>query len=96
MTGTDIRRIRPWMQWNIGGGEWFADKNVRYGNPSRSGITVGSRLPKRVDGRLMLGEGSNTHPNLVGEFDAVRVSKGVLDPSQFLGRVPKGLMILFR
>ena len=71
-------------------------KNVRYGNPSRSGVTVGSRLPKRVDGRLMLGEGSSPHPNLIGEFDAVRVSKGVLDPSQFLGRVRIGAVITIR
>ncbi len=75
----------------------FCDyKNVLYGNPSRSGYTLGARLPKRVDGRLMLGEGSNTHPNLVAKFDAVRVSKGVLDPSQFLGRVHPGCMILIR
>ena len=71
-------------------------KNVSYGNPSRSGVTVGSRLPMRVDGRLMLGEGSKDHPNLVGEFDAVRVSKGVLDPSQFLGRVRRGFVMIFR
>ena len=33
------------------------------------------------------------HVYTVGEFDAVRVSKGVLDPSKFLGRVPKGLVL---
>ena len=44
----------------------------------------------------MLGEGSSTHPNLVGEFDAVRVSKGVLDPSQFLGRVTNGFTLIIR
>ena len=71
-------------------------KNVRYGNPSRSGFTLGARLPKRADGRLMLGEGSSTHPNIVGEFDAVRVSKGVLDPSQFMQRAKEGLMIFVR
>jgi hypothetical protein len=49
-----------------------------------------------VDGRLMLGEGTDDHPNIVGEFDAVRVSKGVLDPSQFLGRVRIGAVITIR
>ena len=71
-------------------------KNVGYGNPSRPGLTLGTRLPMCVDGRLMLGEGSSTHPNIVGEFDAVRVSKGVLDPSQFLGRVAKGFVLILR
>ena len=72
-------------------------KNVRYGsNPSRSGFTLDARLPMSVDGRLMLGEGTDDHPNIVGEFDAVRVSKGVLDPSQFLGRVRKGLVVVLR
>ena len=71
-------------------------KNVKYGNSSQPGLTVGSRLPKRVDGRLMLGEGSSTHPNIVCEFDAVRISKGVLNPSQFLGRARKGSVISVR
>ncbi len=72
-------------------------KNVKYGGQSMNGATLGFRLPKRVAGhRLMLGEGSNTHPNIVGKFDAVRVSKGVLDPSQFLGRLGNGMMILVR
>ncbi len=53
------------------------------------------RLTKRVAGhKLMLGEGSYAQPNLVGEFDAVRVSKGVLDPSQFLCRWNNGFMII--
>jgi len=78
--------------------KFFYDyKNVRYGSQSKPGVTLGFRLPKRVSGhRLMIGEGSNTHPNLVAKFDAVRVSKGVLDPSQFLGRVHPGCMILIR
>lgn len=71
-------------------------KNVKYGNPSREGFTLNARLPKRVDGRLMLGEGSNNHPNIVGEFDAVRVSKGVLTPDKFLGRVRMGTVIVIR
>ena len=56
-----------------------------------------NRSPKRVAGhRLMIGEGTYDQPNLVGEFDAVRISKGILDPSQFLGYGPVGLTILFR
>lgn len=55
------------------------------------------RFRKRVAGhRLMIGEGTYEQPNIVGEFDAVRISKGVLDPSQFLGRVRKGVQIIIR
>ena len=54
-------------------------------------------LKKRVAGhKLMLGEGTHDQPNIVGEFDAVRVSKGVLDPSQFLGRAPNAFSIVVR
>ena len=55
-----------------------------------------ARLPMSVDGRLMLGEGTDDHPNIVGEFDAVRISRGVLDPSRFLGRVRKGSMLIIQ
>ena len=72
-------------------------KNVGYGSQGKTGVTLGFRLPKRVTGhRLMLGEGSNAQPNLVGKFDAVRVSKGVLDPSQFIVRAPTGFMLIVR
>jgi hypothetical protein len=55
------------------------------------------RLRKRVAGhRLMIGEGTYDQPNLVGEFDAVRISKGVLDPSRFLGYMPNGLVLVIR
>ena len=54
-------------------------------------------LRKRVAGhKLLIGEGTHDQPNIVGEFDAVRVTKGVLDPSQFLGRVKNGVVILIR
>ena len=72
-------------------------KRVGFGSQNKDGATLGFRMPKRVSGhRLMLGEGSNAKPNLVGKFDAVRVSKGVLDPSRFLGRVPRGTLIMLR
>ena len=79
--------------------KFFYDyQNVGYGSQSKPGVTVsGFRLPKRVTGhRLMLGEGSNAQPNLVGEFDAVRVSMGVLDPSRFIGRVLNPFVIVVR
>jgi len=54
-------------------------------------------LKKRVaDHKLMLGEGTHDQPNIVGEFDAVRFTKGVLDPSQFMRRVKSGVVILIR
>ena len=40
--------------------------------------------------------GTTAPANTVGEFDAVRVSKGVLDPSQFMQRAKEGLMIFVR
>ncbi|MCR5753132.1 MAG: LamG domain-containing protein [Kiritimatiellae bacterium] len=59
--------------------------------------TVNARIPYRFDGhRLMVGEGSHNEPNLQFEMDALRFSKGVLDPSRFLGRVPGSGMILVR
>jgi len=54
-------------------------------------------LKKSVAGhKLMIGEGTHGQPNIVGEFDAVRFSKGVLDPSKFLGRVKKGFVLVLR
>ena len=56
-----------------------------------------NRYRKCVAGhKLMLGEGTYDQPNIVGEFDAVRISKGVLDPSQFLGRYGEGFLIIIR
>ena len=61
------------------------------------GFTLNARLPQRIAGHnLMLGEGSNDQPNIVGEFDAIRVTKGVLDPSKFLARKPSGFMLFIR
>ena len=61
------------------------------------GFTLNARLPQRIAGHnLMLGEGSNDQPNIVGEFDAIRVTKGVLDPSKFIARKPRGFMLFIR
>ncbi len=55
------------------------------------------RFRKRVAGhRLMIGEGTYDQPNIQMEFDALRVSKGVLAPSQFLGRAPNAFTIVVR
>ena len=55
------------------------------------------RFRKRVAGhRLMIGEGTYDQPNLQMKFDAIRITKGVLDPSQFMRRVKSGLVILLR
>ena len=39
---------------------------------------------------------SNAEPNMLFKMDALRFSKGVLDPSQFLGRVEAGLTVIIR
>jgi hypothetical protein len=57
--------------------------------------TVDKRLPRRTSGHnLVIGEGSKS--NIQFEMDVIRFSKGVLSPSLFLGRVPKGLTLLIR
>lgn len=67
------------------------------GGAPEPGVTLGSRLSKYVVGHdLMLGEGSNDQPNIVGEFDAIRVTKGVLVPSQFFARYRRGMVLFFR
>ena len=55
------------------------------------------RFRKRVAGhRLMIGEGTYNQPNLQMEFDALRISKGVLDPSRFLGREGNPFVLIVR
>ena len=59
--------------------------------------TVNARIPYRFAGhKLMVGEGSFDEPNMQFEMDALRFSKGVLDPSKFLGRWNVGLLIIVR
>ena len=54
-------------------------------------------LPRRVEGhKLMIGEGSFDEPNLQFEMDALRFSKGVLNPSQFIGRDPDAFVLIVR
>ena len=58
--------------------------------------TVNARIPYRFAGhRLMIGEGTYDEPNLQFEMDALRFSKGVIDPSRFMARsgVPFTLVI---
>ena len=55
------------------------------------------RFRKRVAGhRLMIGEGTYEQPNIQMEFDALRVSKGVLTPDKFLGRTPNAFVLVVR
>ena len=66
--------------------QFFFDYNTR------SMQTVNARIPYRFAGhKLMVGEGSYAEPNMQFEMDALRFSKGVLAPSQFLGRDRSGL-----
>ena len=59
--------------------------------------TVNARIPYRFAGhKLMVGEGTTAEPNLQFEMDALRFSKGVLDPSRFLGRAADGFLLIFR
>ena len=80
--------------------QFFYDHSPVRGTLYENGTTekhTFPRLRKRVAGhRFMIGQGTYDQPNIVGEFDAVRISKGVLDPSRFLGRVKNGLMVTLR
>ena len=59
--------------------------------------TVDARIPYRFDGhKLIIGEGTFDEPNLQFEMDALRFSKGVLDPSQFIGRDPNPFVIVVK
>ena len=59
--------------------------------------TVNARIPYRFAGhKLMVGEGTTAEPNLQFEMDALRFSKGVLDPSRFLGRAADGFLLIVR
>ena len=70
-----------------------------YAKIDRTNPTAGTprTLPRRVEGhKLMVGEGSVDEPNLQFEMDALRFSKGVLDPSRFLGRAADGFLLIVR
>ena len=59
--------------------------------------TVNARIPCRLAGhKLIIGDGPMDEPNLQFKMDALRFSKGVLDPSQFLGRSSSALVIFVR
>ena len=59
--------------------------------------TANARIPYRFAGhKLMVGEGTTAEPNLQFEMDALRFSKGVLDPSQFLGREGNPFILIVR
>ena len=59
--------------------------------------TVAKPLPRRLYGhKLLVGEGTHAEPNLQFEMDALRFSKGVLNPSQFLCRAPGGFVLFVR
>ena len=59
--------------------------------------TANARIPYRFAGhKLMVGEGTTAEPNLQFEMDALRFSKGVLDPSQFIGREGNPFIMIVR
>ena len=68
-----------------------------YDYKPRSMQTVNARIPYRFAGhKLMVGEGSFAEPNMQFEMDALRFSKGVLDPSQFIGREGNPFIMIVR
>ena len=46
--------------------------------------------------RLLVGESSGETLNIQGYFNSLRISRGVLPPEKFLGRIRKGFFIGFR
>ena len=54
-------------------------------------------LPRRVEGhKLMIGEGTYAEPNMQFEMDALRFSKGILAPWQFIGRDGNPFIMIVR
>ncbi|MBR2839571.1 MAG: laminin G domain-containing protein [Kiritimatiellae bacterium] len=80
--------------------QFFYDYSPVAGTLYENGTTEKHTIPrlrKRVAGhRLMVGEGTYDQPNIQMEFDAVRVSKGVLEPSQFMRRKRIGFALVVR
>ena len=59
--------------------------------------TVDARMYSYPSGhRLLVGESSAATLNIQGYFNALRISRGVLSPDKFLGRVRRGVVISFR
>ena len=59
--------------------------------------TVDSRMYSYSGGhRLLVGESSGETLNIQGYFNSLRISRGVLPPEKFLGRIRKGFFIGFR
>ena len=46
--------------------------------------------------KLQMGLGSSNPPFTLGYINSLRFTRGVLTPDKFLGRVRKGMVILFR
>ena len=75
----------------------FCDYEPISGGSQETSKHTFNRPRKRVAGhRLILGEGFNDNPNIQMEFDAIRVSKGVLTPDKFLGREPDAFVLIVR
>ena len=70
-----------------------------YAKINRSNPETGDprTLPRRVEGhKLMIGEGTYAEPNMQFEIDALRFSKGVLAPWQFIGRDGNPFIMIVR
>jgi len=69
-----------------------------YDYQSRGTNTINSPMYFNPGGhRLMVGESStDAMPNILGYVNALRLSRGILDPAQFLGRVLKGSVVFLR
>ena len=65
-----------------------------YGEPF-TGTVRGEIAWNNVGAPIWLGQ-IGASPSFIGKIDELRISKGVLDPSEFLRVEPSGTMILFR
>ncbi len=73
---------------------YYDYEKINRGNPETGNPRT---LPRRVEGhKLMIGEGTYAEPNMQFEMDALRFSKGVLAPWQFIGRDGNPFIMIVR
>ena len=70
--------------------------NMFYDYADLGAVTNICSFPRRVEGHFLKVFEGSFNAGVVGNVDAIRFSRGVLDPSQFLARDRRGFVLIFR